>query len=368
MKIGIITFHRPINFGATLQAFALVKKLDSMNISNEIIDYRNEVHEKQINNTKFKTAQGIKSKIKCLLFGRLYNNKERKFRNFLNNNINISNRLYTKENIHEVNDQYSMFMSGSDQVWNLNLTNKDYNYFLKFVEDNNAKKSYASSFGYSSIPDEYKDECKKYLAEYNKLAVREQQGRKIILDLIGKSCEVVLDPTLLLTKEEWLKYAKKPNIKLPKNYILLYAVSPTEADYNIARKLSKREKMKVILINYTMMYVSGMKNCLDIGPEEFLWLMNNASLIVTNSFHGTAFSINLNKPFFVRLSMKQNNGNSRIENLINLVGLKDRYIDESNIRYDTNIDWKTANEKLNENRNKSLEYLKSCVEEGNVNE
>lgn len=368
MKIGIITFHRPINFGAALQAFALSKKLDSMNVQNEIIDYRNEVQERQINNTNFKLAKGVKSKIKCLLFGRAYKKKEKKFRGFLNNNVNISENIYTKQNINETNKKYDMFMSGSDQVWNLNLTNKDYNYFLKFVKDKRQKKSYASSFGYSSIPDEYKEESKKYLEQYMSIAVREQQGKNIIFNLLNKECNVVLDPTLLLTKEEWLIYAKKPHFKIPEKYILLYAVSPTASDYNIARKLAKREKMKVVLINYTMMHVIGMKNCLDIGPEEFLWLISNSSLVVTNSFHGTAFSINFNKPFFVRLSTKQNNGNSRIENLINLVDLKDRYIEEGSIKRNINIDWKKTNDRILVERKKSIEYLKSCVEEGNVSE
>lgn len=368
MKVGIITFHRPINFGACLQAFALAKKLDSMNVENEIIDYRNEEQERQISNTKFKSAQGIKNKLKCILFGKAYKAKEKKFREFLNNNIGMSKNVYTSLNINDANKQYDIFLSGSDQVWNLKLTNKDYNYFLKFVNNNNLKKSYASSFGYSSIPNEYKAECKKQLECYARIAVREQQAQNMIMDLTNRCCDVVLDPTLLLSRDEWLSYSKKPNMVIPQKYILLYAVSPTDDDYNIARELAKKEKMKVILINYTMMHVMGMKNCLNIGPAEFLWLVANASLVITNSFHGTAFSINFNKPFYVRLSSKKNNGNSRIENLINIVDLKDRYIEKAENIHDTNINWQEINDILSEEREKSLKYLKLCVEEGTVNE
>lgn len=361
MKIGIITFHRPINYGAVLQTVALSKKIKDLGGKSEIIDYRTDIQEKTIKNMNFKTAIGIKSKIKSLLFSKINRDKILKFNNFLKNNANLSEKVYNKENIAETNDRYDLFVSGSDQVWNLNLTNEDYNYFLKFVNENNKKVSYASSFGYANIPEEYRANSMKYLDEYRKITVREMQGKKIIEDIINKQIDTVLDPTLLLNKEEWLQLAKKPSFKIPKKFILLYVVSPTDEDFKIAKKLSKKLKMKIILINYNMRYVFGMKNCFNIGPEEFLWLFNNATLIITNSFHGTAFSINFNKDFYVRLSTKENNGNSRIQSIIDIMNLQHRYMDMQHIENQTTIDWNVVNKNMKIEREKSIKIVYDYV-------
>lgn len=361
MKIGIITFHRPINYGAILQAVALPQKITTMGGKAEIIDYRNDFQEKTIKNSNYRTAVGIKNKIKALLFSKINNTKKIKFQNFLKNNVNLSEKIYNKENINEVNNIYDLFISGSDQVWNLKLTNNDYNYFLKFVKDDNKKVSYASSFGYSNIPEEYRENSIKYLNKYKIITVREKKGQQIIENIVKRNATTVLDPTLLLNKEEWMKLAKPPTFKMPNKYILLYLVSPTKEDFKIAKYISKKMKMKVILINYNMKYIFGMKNCFDLGPEEFLWLFNNATYVVTNSFHGTAFSINFNKDFCVRLSKKSNNGNSRIENIINLMGLKDRYIDLENLDKQGFIDWKKVNKKLEEERKRCLDIIYNYI-------
>lgn len=361
MKIGIITFHRPLNYGAILQTYALVKKINDINYDAEIIDYRNSCHEKVLNNMNFKTASGIKARIKSLIFAKINKNKKYKFQQFTNNNIKISKIIYDQKNVNESNKEYDFFITGSDQVWNLNLTNGDYTYFLNFVKSDINKISYASSFGYSKIPEKYKQETARSLNNYKKISVREQQAANIINDLLNKDVDVVLDPTLLLTKKEWLKISKKVTFRVPEKYILLYAVSPTKEDFEMAKKFSKIVKMKIILINYNMKYIFGMKNCFDMGPEEFIWLIENASYVLTNSFHGTAFSINFNKEFYVRLSKKENNGNSRIENIINLTKLNNRYLDENCIINKEKINWKEVNKIINEERNRSIKFLKENI-------
>lgn len=357
MKVGIITFHRPLNYGAIFQTCALAKKLNELKINAEIIDYRNSKHEQEINNMNFNTAVGSKNKIKALLFSKINNSKKQKFQSFSDKNIKISKEKYDKNNIKKSINNYDFFITGSDQVWNLNLTNEDYNYFLKFVDDEKIKISYASSFGYSKIPEKYVNNSKKYLNKYKKISVREKQGANITTALTNKKVDVVLDPTLLLTKDEWLELSKPVRFKIPEKYILLYVVSPTKEDFEMARKFSKIVNMKIILINYNMKYILGMKNCFDLGPEEFLWLFKNSTYVLTNSFHGTAFSINFNKEFYVRLSKKENNGNSRIENIINITGLQDRYLDENCKIINKSIDWHEVNEKIKKERKKSLDFL-----------
>lgn len=351
MKVGIITYHRPINYGAVLQAVALNRKLKSLDIDSTIIDYRNKVQEKAINNNHFFTANGLKNKIKSLILAKKTKTREIKFRAFLEKNSSLT-CPYTEKTIKNANTKFDIFVSGSDQVWNMDLNGEDYNYLLKFVQKDKKKVSIASSFGYSEIPEKYRKKTIKYLMKFNNLTTREDAGSKIIKQELNKKAEVMLDPTLLLNKNEWLELSEKPKLKLPAEYILFYAVSPTEEDIKAARQLSSKHNMPIVVINYNKRHIKGMINCFDIGPSEFVWLIENSKFVITNSFHGTAFSINLNKEFFVRLSTKKNNGNSRIETLLNIVGVQNRYVE--NIDNAEKVDWDMVNNKLNKKR-------KACI-------
>lgn len=365
MKIGIITFHRPCNYGAMLQATALYKKIVSLGQQCEIIDYENDNLKHTYTLDKIKDAKNIKQFIKKIIKIILFNHnnkiKYKKFEHFIKNNCNLSEKKYDKTNIADTNNKYDKFLTGSDQVWNLNLTAQDYNYLLEFVIDNNKKFSYSSSFGYSEIPCEYQKKCKDLFNQYSKITVREKNGQDIIKKLIDKDVEIVLDPTLLLNKDEWRNMEKECKINIPEQYILAYFVSPTKQDYKFVKELSKKKKMKIVLINYGNNIKWGMKNVTKAGPEEFLWLLRNATYVVTNSFHGTAFSINFNKEFFYQLSSKSKNGNNRIENIINICGLNDRNVEVIDIEKIHTIKWEEVNRKLEKERMKSLDYLEKIL-------
>lgn len=358
MKVGIITFHKPCNYGAALQATALNKKIIELGSECEIIDYENE---KLKPTYTLEKITNIKTLIKAILFNKKNKIKFNKFNAFIENNCNLSQEKYNKKNITEANNKYNKFITGSDQVWNLRLTGEDYNYLLNFVKDDNKKFSYASSFGYSEIPDEYRERCKKLFDKYSKINVREKRGKEIIEELTTKKVDVVLDPTLLLNKNQWQNLEKKYEKYIPNKCILAYFVSPTKQNYEFAKKLSKKLKMKVVLINYGNKMKCGMKNITKAGPGEFLWLFRNANYVVTNSFHGIAFSINLNKEFFYQTSKKAQNGNSRIENLINICGLTNRNEEKIDINNIQKINWIDVNEKIEAERKKSIESLKQIL-------
>lgn len=358
MKIGIITFHRPCNYGAVLQAMALYQTIKNLNKDCEIIDYENDVLKKTYTLEK---PKDLKSLIKVILFNRKNKIKYNKFKNFINKNCILSKKKYDKNNIIEVNSEYDKFITGSDQVWNLKLTGEDYSYLLEFVKDDNKKFSYASSFGQAEIPEEYSEKCKKLFEKYSKITVREKKGKEIIESLINKTVNVVLDPTLLLDKNQWEKIERRCEHNIPSNYILAYFVSPTKQNYEFAKKISQKLKMKIILINYGNRKKIGMKNITTAGPEEFLWLMRNANYVVTNSFHGIAFAINFNKEFFYQLSNKAKNGNSRIENLINICNLSNRNEEKIDINNIQKINWTNVNEQIEKEREKSIENLKEML-------
>lgn len=361
MKIGIITFHKPCNYGAALQATALYKKIKLLGKECEIIDYENDKLKNTYTIARIKDSKNLKSLIRAVLFNRKNKIKYKKFKNFINENCILSKKMYSKENIAESNKEYEKFITGSDQVWNLNLTGEDYNYLLEFVADNSKKFSYASSFGYSEIPIEYQEKSKTMFEEYSKITVREKQGKQILESLTNKNVEVVLDPTLLLDSNEWKQMETKYVKSIPENYILAYFVSPTKKNYEFAKRLSKELKIKIILINYGNKRKIGMKNIATAGPEEFLWLIRNANYVVTNSFHGIAFSININKEFFYQLSDKSKNGNSRIENLINICNLSNRNEEKIDINNIQKINWVDVNKQIEKEREKSIENLKEML-------
>lgn len=358
-KVGILTYHNTTNYGAILQAYALQKKLIESGNDCDIIDYRCEAIEKNYKIIKINQSKNIKQLIKSILANSNKKCLKEKFEKFKDENLKISKDNYNRENINEVNDKYDEFVVGSDQVWNLNLCGGDTTYMLDFVKEDKKKNSYAASFGYNEVPKKYVDTTKRMLNTFKNICVREEQGKKIIQDLIEKQADVTLDPTLLLNKKQWYSLIKNSD-KNEKNeeFILLYIVSPNKEIINFTKRLAKKEKCKIIFINNSIKNVFGMKNIKTAGPEEFLKYIKDAKYVVTTSFHGVAFSINLEKQFFYGLSSENNNFNSRIENLINILGLQDRKIKNEIDNY-KKIDYKKVNNILEEQRISSIEKIKN---------
>ena len=218
MKTGVITFHRAINYGAALQTYALQKVLSDKNIDAEVIDYRCDYMENFYKTIAFK-GKSFKQGVRGVL--NFYDNSKKKknFREFLENNVNISKQVYDKSNIKDANKVYDKFITGSDQVFNFACSKFDKNYFLDFVDDASKKYSYAASFGMKEVPEEYKDEYKRMLSSFNELSIRETAGQKIVKDLVGKDTELSVDPVFLLNGTEWDRIAEKPK---EEKYILIY--------------------------------------------------------------------------------------------------------------------------------------------------
>ncbi|MEG2669530.1 MAG: polysaccharide pyruvyl transferase family protein, partial [Oscillospiraceae bacterium] len=197
------------------------------------------------------------------------------------------------------------------------------------------------------------------LKSFSHLSVRENEGAKIISDLTGTNCETVLDPTLLLSADKWLTLTKEKTEKKP--YILIYLMSKSEKLIDFAYKLSIKTGMKVIYISNSLLKVKNFEIKRFSGPEDFLALFKNADFVVTNSFHGIAFSINFNKNFYVDFLPPPAKVNSRIENILSIFNLKDRLVINGEINGSEQIDFNKVNEILEIERRKSLEYIKEIV-------
>lgn len=319
-KIGIITFHRAINYGAALQTYALQKYLNDSNYDAEVIDYRCD-HMENLYKVLTIKNKSIKQIIRGIInFGFAYN-KKNKFYKFLNHNVRISTKVYDKTNIIESNAQYDKFITGSDQVFNYACSQFDKNYFLDFVKNVEKKFSYAASFGMKIIPEQYIVEYKRLLSTFSELSIRETTGQNIVKNLLGKKTELSLDPVFLLNKEKWEQLAKKPK---KEHYILIYKLNTSNLIFDFARKLSKITGAKIIALNFDLvdqLKTPDIKGVYAASVEEFLGYFKYADYVVTNSFHGTAFSVIFHKNFYVEALQKDFKPNDRVESLLNLTKL-----------------------------------------------
>jgi len=360
LRIASITFHRAINYGAILQAYALQESFKKLGCEFNVIDYRNQLIE---NNHKKRTLSGcrtIKDVLSFIVYAKHYNKKHNKFRDFSRNYLNTSEACFNTEDLKNITSDYDKFVCGSDQVWNYQITDFDKAYFLDFVEDKCTKYSYAASFGFSKLPGELKEEYRRLLSGFNEISVREDQGKDIVRDVVDKDVEVVIDPTMLVSKEEWAKIAKDYTKK--KDYILIYAFKGSETISSFAQHLSEKTGCEIVYISHSLKRKIKAVYEKEVGPREFLGLFKNAKYVVTNSFHGTVFSINFNKNFFMELLPEKQKVNSRLENALNLFGLRDRQIiNGKNSHIEESIDYDRVNKILEAERQKSVGFLNKII-------
>lgn len=342
-KVGILTFNRAINYGAVLQAYAL-KSVLAPRLNVEIINYVSPSIEKL-----YKPFSG--SKIKGIVRFITFNSRDKKFKRFIGEMS--SSKLYCKTDAALL--PYQKIIVGSDQVFNYTCSGGD-EFFL--LPDYNGKKyAYAASFGISELPVGQVEYFKTQLQKFKYLSVRERSGANICNKQLNLSAEVVLDPTLLLTKTEW---ASGRNLKESnKKYVLLFTLENNENLKRVAKKISKQLKIPVYNVAYSVKDFFGNKVIKNAGPDDWLSLVYNAAFVVTDSFHGTAFSVNFNKQFY---SYAKNNRASRIVDLLNMLGLKNRL----NVPYeelDANeiINYNSVNGALNEERAKSKLFIEKIV-------
>lgn len=384
IKIGIITILKVNNYGAELQAFALQKKLSNMGYNAEIIDYLYYKHKNHKPTKKSKpfVSSNLQKRIKEIVLYRFVNpfmemvipiininfrNRLNKFNTFHKKYTKLSKTFHSIDSLYSFNHNYDVFIVGSDQVWNPGTGTSIEPYFLTFAPAGKRKIAYASSFGVTTIAEQNKANYGEYLSNLDAISVREQSGIQLVKELSGRDAVHVLDPTLLLTQEEWLPFSDKKNI-YPNKYILIYLLSESGYINDIAYKLSAALGLPILKICKWGIGIKNYPNILNIvdaGPSEFLNLFQGASFVITNSFHGTAFSVNFRIPFYSIISKSKRN-NSRIESLLQKTQLTNRLLIEGqNLEINQNcleIDFNDVGKILDAEREKSIQYLKNSIE------
>lgn len=352
MKIGIVTFIRTINFGASLQAYALQKAAEAMGHQAEIIQYVNKEIEAKEKNTRVHNLRTLYRKI---IMGNGLKKKTRAFSKFESENIRFGMEL-TENTREAVNRSYDRFITGSDQVWNMAITHEDWNYFLSFVDDDRKKCAYAPSFGNAKFPEADYEQAKAYLERFAHLSVREKSGQELIQKLCGRTAEVVVDPTLLLDKQEWSSLIReKPPLD---HYILVYFPHDKSKMFAFAEALQAKTGLPIVYLSISPRGWKKARTIYDASPEQWLSWINHADYVVTGSFHGTAFSVNLGKQLFYEPTGK----GSRIENLMEQCGILWRSIDTEGVM-DTEIRYDEVGPRLEQIRASSRSWLQNMLED-----
>ncbi len=375
MRIGIITILKVGNYGAELQAYALQRELALLGFDAEIIDYLHYKHPDFVrtrrahplvkigmgNRLKEKLLPGVE-RLRHMVQG---DNGEpvRRCERFHRTHTRLSRRTYRSvDALYEAGHPYDVFMVGSDQVWNPRTNVSLEPYFLTFAPSGKRTVAYASSFGVSSIPRHAEPLYVEWLKHIQYLSVREEQGVRIIRQLTGRTAEHVLDPTLLLGAAQWRRILEPSRIDVP--YLLLYDVVRSPYAVDLAKHIAALRGWSVVRSSGgARAGRAGVIDVSDAGPAEFLGLFAQAAFVVTNSFHGTAFSVTFRKPFFTVVPQGKSN-TSRLHSFVKSVSLDDRLVPEG-AQFPAGdslaLDFSKAHARLECLRAKSLAFLQKSL-------
>jgi len=329
-KIKTITCHDVYNFGASLQAYALMKYLQNLGHQVEIINYKPDYMNYKIWSVGDRWKKNILIRFLFLLYVvplRLRLKSRRSmFDLFTRNWLTVTAKKYlSNDDLKRDPPVADIYFAGSDQIWNTSHHHgKDPAFYLDFVPSNAVRASYAASFSISQIPSEYSDFVKSKLEKIDAISVREKSGLNILSSLNIESGIVVLDPVFLLDMDKWDQLA---SYNTNEKYILIYDQENNSLIKNTAKRLAKEKNLKIYAITslYPMYYANN--RIITIGPQEFLGLIKNCEFLLTNSFHGTAFSLIFQKQFFT-FKRTHEKVNSRMIDLLEMFKLSDRIIND----------------------------------------
>ena len=373
-KIAVVNRTNLKNYGSVLQVYALCRAIQHLGYESDVVWESGTLSK----NWDFRPNKLLRTTLKLLLHPRLFwstfntartvknkvidGGKVEKFEKFAQENF--SRRFYPTKVLNRIakTDEYYKFVCGSDQIWSSTTLYVDPLMYLRFAPK--VKRiAYAPSLGRDYIPDYNKRIMRRYINDIPYVSVREEVGRKLIKELTGRDVPVVLDPTLLMTKEEWdkLKTCDKCS-----GYVLCYFLDSTSDE--VIRKIEEicLQDNKTIINIGVPISQSGKVEIVDenAGPSEFLGLIENAAMIFTDSYHGMLFSIIYQRPFW---SIARNYGefdqSSRQKTVLSMLNLEKRYIDRNNIEDVSaeGIDYNEANEVLWLKREYSIDYLDKAL-------
>lgn len=375
MKLGIITIHKSPNYGACLQSYGLYSFLKNKGYDVEIIDLLRPTHTDYVQSKKYvpyrrkqiSFIQKITKKIKTIFITMfkikaLKNSAKIKFDSF-NKLLNYSRTYYSIDELYKLPPEYDIYITGSDQLWNPTIGFCIEPYFLTFVKNGGRKISYATSMGIEKLEENEKNDFTRWLSDYYSISVREKSGKVILSELVKQDVTQVADPSFLLEPSQWKSLMTPSKIREP--YILLFTLNYRKELIDFCSRLRTESGKKLVYICLSQpIDVSNLVDVIidDAGPQEFLGYINSAEMVITDSFHGTVFSLILDAGnIFSYVPSSQKRG-KRITDLLDTYNLSDHVLhDDLSISYKElegmSIDKKNVSERMNNERSRSQEYL-----------
>lgn len=365
MKIGIITWFNGINYGTNLQAIALQKFLKEQGYDVKLINFSvtsertPDIFIKKL----FQPKRYIRKYVN-LKYKKEIKERERNIAATTLKNCSFTKKINSEKDYIEVCNSFDLLICGSDQIWNPNLYHRFY--YADFKDITTRKIAYAPSLGVSDISAENAVKLKKSIKGFESVSVREDEGAKILEKLLHIKPQVVVDPTMLISADEWNKLASK-RIENDR-YVLSMFLTDNLRHWHAAKKFAAEKDLKHVVVPYCeMSYMQGDRRCIETGTEDMLALIRDAEYVITDSFHITVFSVLFQRQFMVFQRFKSNaytSQNSRVECLLRATGLEARYIPygTDNIRYIIPIDYDKVNSKLQTEIESSKNYLLRAVE------
>ncbi|WP_373261707.1 polysaccharide pyruvyl transferase family protein [Hungatella hathewayi] len=377
MKIGVITFHFVPNQGAVLQCYAIQTFLQRLGHDVKVIDYRPKYHTIRYSDWKnpFMYAAWYYKRfrksgiIKCveatiLAFIRACQMdldgrdkvRNRYFESFVKKNLNLTDTYYTLEDLRSSCTEFDVIICGSDQIWNTSLLNQEFDaaYFIDFGGANTRKIAYAVSIG--NIPPESEmSKLRRLCAGLSAVSLREYN--EDIINAIGRNVHICIDPALLLDKDVY-ELVEAP-ATAPPPYIFVFGFETTDTMLSAVRETVERSGLSIINGSPDRVKITGnVENIRDYGPDQFLTFIKNASIVVTNSFHGTVFSILYEKKF---VTVPHSSRGNRMTQLLADIGLESCLWGHELFHMDEDINYQKIHERLSLLRSQSIAYLYAAI-------
>lgn len=359
VRVGIITFHASYNFGSALQAYALQTAIERLGHQSKIIDYRSWDFE------QYRLFRPEHPRIMYKTMKKLVPYLERKnsFESFWREHFTMTSRRYSFKDeaaLNELPSQFDCFVCGSDQIWNLDATRGIVKpFFLSFAGDGR-RVAYAPSLAHTSFRPEYfdKEELSRLLAPFYAISVREQETVNLFQPLVNKRIEICADPTLLLDATSYEPLLQGARQKMEEPYLFVYMLRSCPELVESASRVAELLGVKVFYVSEEALDIANSENLFGIGPEEFLWLIKNATGVLTNSFHATLFSVIFHTPF---RTFASDLSSSRVRGFLKDLDIDQCLSTKTDIRPLTIVDWSESDKSVIGMRERSWDFLKGAL-------
>ena len=366
IKIRMITYHTPKNYGAVWQAVSLFSYLKHQTDDVKVIDFCTKIHKANYAALKLSFRSGKAFALSVLALPHFWRKlkKNSKFDVFIHENLELTQRYDSAEKLYcEQWENDVVFTTGSDQVFRPNLVEEHQKInYLDFVPENHYKFSYAASFGVRTFPNEKekKERIAQYLKKFNAISIREKSGVEFVRDLCGREAVEVLDPVFLNERSFWENLAR-PYLRKFERYLLYYRLLSSRDSDRFAMRVAKERNLKLIVVGDGLR--RGLRNATflrDVGPQELLTLYRDADFVTTTSFHGVALSLIFEKQFV--FSNTHSGTNIRGLNLLEKAGILEQAVPKTYSAVNL-IDYQAVNARLTVLKRQAKDFIDASLEE-----